>query len=95
MVSSIPNIEFSRKNKIAWKKILNRKKTNTNAQKLMKTQRGLTKTYQKRTTRIHLKIRNYVEDWESQLTWLTVNEVSRRKSNSGVNLKVAIQEERP
>ena len=40
------------------------------------------------------KIRNSVEDWQSWLTWPTVNEDSRKKSILRAKLKVASQEEK-
>ena len=40
------------------------------------------------------RIRNSVEDRQSQLAWPTVNEVNGRKSTSRAKLKAANQEER-
>ena len=56
--------------------------TNANTQKLKKTKNELVNTYQKEQIdniqgQIN-KIKNFVEDRQSRIAWLTVNEVSKR-----------------
>ena len=63
-----------------------------------KAQNELTKVYLKEQTEYIQnqinKIRDSVEDRQSRMAWLTVNEVSRKKSTARAKLKVASQKER-
>ena len=78
---------------MTWKKVslLNkRNRINTNAQKLKKVQRVLTKTYQKGQVECQFnKIRNLVVDKQSRLACQTVKEVNRNKSVSKAKLKTS------
>ena len=71
--------------------------TNTNALKLKKAQREHINTYQKEQKELLQgqinKIRNLIEDRQSQITWPTVKVVYKKKSTSGSKLKAANQEE--
>ena len=66
--------------------------TNTNTQKLKKTQNELASIYLKEQTEYIQnqidKIRDSVEDMQSRIAWQTINEVSRRKSTAKAKLKV-------
>ena len=71
--------------------------TNANTQKLKKAQRELTNAYLKEQTKCIQdqinKIQHSVEDRQSWIAWLTVNEVSKRKGTERAKLKAANQEE--
>ena len=75
-----------------------KKPTKTNAIKLKKAQYQLTGIYLKEQTEYQQnqidKIRDSVEDRQSRIAWLTINEVSRRKSTTKAKLKAANQQER-
>ena len=71
-----------------------RNPTNSNSQKLKKTQRGLIHI---KTNKKRFKIRserNAVEDRQSWITKKSVNEASKRKSTSKTKTKAASQDER-
>ena len=74
-----------------------RNPTNVNAQKLKKGQKELINAYQKEQIEYIQeqinKIRNSVEDKQSRIASLAVNEANKRKSTSKDKLKVACQEE--
>ena len=75
-----------------------RNPTNVKAQKLKKAQSELINAYQKEQIECIQgqinKIRNSAEDRQYRIAWLTVDEMSKRKSNSRAKLKAASQEER-
>ena len=72
--------------------------TNTNALKLKKAPNELPRIYLKEQTEYIQnqidKIRDSVEDRQSRIAWLTINEVSRRKSTTKAKLKATNQQER-
>ena len=72
-----------------------RNPTNANAQELKKER---TNTYEKERLEYIQgqinKIRNLVEDRQSQFVWQTVSEANRRKSTSRAKLKTTSQEEK-
>ena len=79
--------------------ICNRKNpTNTNDLKLKKALNELPNIYLKEQIEYIQnqidEIRNSVEDGQSRITWQTINEVNRRKSNAKAKVKATSQQDR-
>ena len=72
--------------------------TNTDVLKLKKAQNELANIYLKEQTNYIQnqidKVRDSVEDRQARIAWLTINEVSRRKSTAEAKLKATDQQER-
>ena len=71
-----------------------RNSTNVNAQKLKKTQRELTNTYQKEQEFIQGQINKTRNSVEDKTITISMAEVSGRKNTSSAKLKASSQEER-